>query len=267
MGLKFLLLFVFCGILASCNVREPGCLDIEAENFDFEADRHDASLCVYPNLVLNVVYQWSDSSLQLGYLYRNDAGMDYAVHNVQILFSAFILENPEGESLMVDDRVDILPESCDPGSGISVPDDFLFIDRSAFNYVIGAFRESGLMSKMRVRVGVDDALTPLCVSALPLTHPLRAVRAGYDDSIAEFALGRFVISRDSINATRDTIFAYGPPEVLQFDVSRTFVQGRPDTLFMEIDFDRIFSPVDLSLEEAQVGAQLAAQLAGATHVR
>lgn len=267
MGLKPVLLLLFCCIIGSCNVREPGCLDIEAENFDFEADRHDESLCVYPNLVLNVLYQWSDSSLQLGFLYRNDHGMDYAIHNVQILYSGFILENADGESLMIDDRVDILPVSCDLTAAVSVPDDFLFVDRTTFNYVIGAFRESGLMDSTKVRIGVNEMLTPICISALPVTHPLRTTRAGYDEGVGEFALGRFVISRDSVNAVRDTIFAYGLSEELLFDVSRTFVQGKPDTLFMEIDFERIFSPVDLSQEETQIGNNLAALVAGAVIVR
>jgi hypothetical protein len=258
------LLFVFLVLTiilqSACNVREPGCLDIEAENFDFAAERHDQTLCVYPNLILNVLYQWTDSSLQTGYLYRNAAGMDYAIHGVQVLLSGFRLQDDSGIDLTIDESLTFTLGECSSGNVLEVLDDFLFADRSSFNYVVGAFRSSGPMTQVSMTVGVPDSYTPLCITSLPANHLLRGQRAGYDEAKGDFALGRFIISRDSVEAIRDTIFAYGTPQLLNFDLSRSFRQGRPDTLYMSVDFHQIFDPVDLSQEKALIAAALASRI-------
>ncbi|HLF62143.1 MAG TPA: hypothetical protein VI603_00215 [Saprospiraceae bacterium] len=255
-----------CLVQLACNVREPGCLDIEAENFDFEAERHDASLCIYPDLVLNVFYQWADSSLQTGYLYHNASGIDYAIHSIQILFSGFVVQNAEGEDLSIDERVTIMTGSCTSGTQHQVPDDFLFVDRSAFNYALGAFRGSGPMHLVRVSTGMPDDYTPMCLESLPASHLLRGVRAGYDEQLGDFALGRFIISKDSVNAVRDTFFAYGLTEELQFDLSRTFRQGRRDTIFMAIDFHQIFDPIDLSQDADSVANDIGSRISATVSV-
>lgn len=262
------ILLLACALLVyyGCNVREPGCLDIDAENFDFEAERHDASLCVYPDLILNVLYQWADSSLQTGFLYRNAHGMDYAIHGVQILFSGFIVQNGAGDELAVNESIPITLGECGSGNVIEVPDDFVFTDRSAFNYVIGPFAESGLMQHVKARVGVDDNYTPLCLESLPANHLLRGSRAAYDPDIEEFALGRFIVSRDSVNAVRDTFYTYGVSESLDFDIMRTFRQGRRDTLYMSIDFHRIFDPVNLSMDHTSIAQELASRISASVDI-
>jgi hypothetical protein len=264
----FLLYFVLvCALHWACNVREPGCLDIEAQNFDFDADRHDEEMCVYPNLLLNVLYQWADSSLQQGFLYRNAMGTDYAIHGVQILFCDFSLQNSSGEEVQVEEVVTFITGACNSGSSVEAPDDFVFVDRSTFNYVIGAFRTSGPMQRATLSMGVRDTYTPLCIESLPVTHKLRNPRAAYDETKGEFAIGRFIISRDSVNAIRDTLFVYRMSEELAFDLTRTFRQGRPDTLFMSIDFRNIFDPADLSMPDSVIAADLGSRIRASVHVQ
>ena len=254
-------------MLWSCNVREPGCLDIDAQNFDFDADRHDQDLCVYPNLILNVLYQWADSSLQQGFLYRNAHGMDYAIHGVQILFSDFLMTDGSGEEISIEQMISFTAGECGTGNPQEVPDDFLFVDRSLFSFVVGAFRESGPMERLRVSLGVNDAYTPLCLESFPVSHKLRNPRAAYDQTLGDFAVGRFIISKDSINAKRDTLLIYRAPEILTFDLSRTFTQGRPDTLFMTVDFRNIFDPADLSLTNSMIASDLGSRMSQSVQVR
>lgn len=267
LSLSMVFLACACLLQLGCNVREPGCLDIEAENFDFEAERHDASMCVYPDLVLNVLYQWADSSLRTGFLYHNASGMDYAIHGIQILFSGFVIQNAAGEDLTIDDRISITTGECSTGNSIEVPDDFLFADRSSLNYAIGPFRGSGSMQLAHVRVGVPEGYTPMCLESLPANHILRSSRAAYDADLGEFALGRFIISRDSVNAVRDTFYTYGVSQNLQFDIARTFIQGKRDTLFMAIDFHQIFDPVDLNQDHASIAQELASRISSSVDIQ
>ena len=156
----WILFLAACLGFGSCNMREPGCLDVDAVNFDFEADKHDPSLCVYPNLLLNVFYQWADSSLETDHLYQNSVGTVYAIHGVQILFSGFTIRNADGDDLNIEQRLLLTIGECESGNIVDIPDDFVFVDRSAFNYVIGAFRESGPMQQFQFDLGLSDAFQP-----------------------------------------------------------------------------------------------------------
>ncbi len=254
-------------LLGACNERVSGCLDIQAANFDFSADRGDQSMCVYPDLILNVFYQWDTTSLQTDHLYQDVTGRSYAIHGVQVLFSGFVVRDDAGVDHAIEEHVLIQTGSCDSGTEQDIPDDFVFADRSAINYIIGTYRYSGLVNQFRMTVGVADTDTPLCLDALPSGHPLRAARAGYDEGLGAFALGRFIVSRDSVNALRDTLFGYSSSTDLAFDVSREFRRGHKDTLYMVIDFARIFAPVDWSLPDSVASSTLAAGIGGAVSVQ
>lgn len=248
----------------ACNERVDGCLDIQAENFAFDADVHDPSLCVYPNLVLNVSYQWDTVALRGDSLYRSDAGMDFVVHAVQILFSDFRIDDTEGVTHSVEDRVIVRVPPCTDGPQEEIVDDFVFVDRTAFNYAIGGFRPSGHMTEGSVLAGVAQAY---CQESFTAAHPLRSARAGYREASGDFALGRFVISLDSLNAERDTFYVYRTSEQLNFPIDRTFRRGVRDTLFMEIDFSEILMPVDWEAEESVIAATIGEKITAAVRIR
>lgn len=251
----------------ACNPLEEGCLDIAAENFKFDAGRHTPDLCRYPDLILNVFYQWADSSLQIGHLYTNAAGIDYAIHSVQILLSDFVIADAEDMTHRTENMVQIVTGDCTSGTPLNVPDDFVFVDRSAFNYVIGPLRAYGPMTRFQVKTGVSEMYTPMCTASLPTNHRLRNVRAGYDALKGEFALGRFVITRYSVSAVQDTLFGYVSPRILAFDVMRSFRLGRRDTLYLSIDFHHIFDPADLNQDKVSLGDDLASRIPAAISIR
>jgi hypothetical protein len=259
----FLLLIILC---VACNEREPGCLDIQAENFDFDADKDDRSLCNYPNLILNVLYQWQDSSLKTSRLYENSMGMLFVIHNVQILFSDFIVTGNGLESHVVDE-VAIRKGTCETGTTEVIPDDFVFVDRSTFNFVLGGFRESGTMNSCQLNVGIPTDYLPMCATQLPTSHVLRRERAGYREEIGDFAVGRFVVSQDSVNAVRDTFFTYMNPTELGFPIGREFKRGKKDTLYMEIDFYEILNPIDWSKSSEEISDAIGAGIPAAVLVR
>lgn len=260
------ILLLACFICA-CNPREDGCLDIEAENFAFDADKHEQALCRYPDLLLNVFYQWADTSLQTARLYTTDAGQDYAIHAVQVLLSGFEITDNDGEELVIERTIDIRSGDCAAGMVSTVPDDFVIVDRMAFNYVIGPFRRSGPMRQFRLTTGVPAAYLPFCPEHLAETHRLRNARMGFDTLSGAFALSRFVISRDSVNAVRDTLFGYMSPQELAFDVNRMFRPGRRDTLYLAIDFEQIFGPADIRQSREILGNDLASRVPSAIMLR
>jgi hypothetical protein len=260
-----MLLFCVPGFLA-CNEPQTGCLDIQAENFDFDADKDDRGLCTYPALILNVLYQWQDSSLKTAQIYENSVGMPFVIHNVQVLFSDFILEG-DGLETQVADEVLIRKGDCESGTDELVPDDFVLVDRSTFNFVLGGFRESGLMSSCRVTTGVPSEYLPICTTGLAATHVLRRERAGYRPDTGDFAVGRFVISQDSVNAVRDTFLSYMSPAELSFPLGRAFKRGVKDTLYMEIDFHQILNPIDWTQSEEVISTSIGAGIPAAVQIR
>jgi hypothetical protein len=170
-------------------------------------------------------------------------------------------------SYVIDERVDLPLGDCNSISDLTVPDDFVFVDRTAFNYTVGTSRKSGFVENAMLTFGVPDNYTPICVDSLPANHLLKGSRAAYDAMLEDFALARFIVSLDSINAPRDTFLYYGSPEKREFEVGRTFRQGRNDTLFMSVDFHAIFDPVNLTQDPTIVASELGSRIWPAILIR
>jgi len=135
------------------------------------------------------------------------------------------------------------------------------------NYAIGGFRESGAMEMCRVTLGVPGDYLPLCPERLPAGHLLLRDRAGYREDTGDFAIGRFIVSQDSINAPKDTFLTYAPATELSFPLGRSFKRGLKDTLYMAIDFYQILDPVDWSMSAELVSQKIVDATPDAVNIR
>ncbi len=144
-----------------CNARVDGCLDIEASNFDVTADKDDRALCVYPSLLLNVTYQWTDTvAFAKNTIYTNDLGQLVSFEDVYVLVSQFALNGKNLGALKVEDRVEWYLNSATDPTYIEATDDFTFVDYSKFTYTLGVWRTTDVVDRLDFYVGVPDTLTP-----------------------------------------------------------------------------------------------------------
>lgn len=255
-----LVLGLFSAALISCNPREEGCLDIDAENFDFEAESHLQSACRYPDLILSVLYTWNDTAFTPGQFYTNSLGQQLSLHQGQVLLSQFSLQTQGAGSFSVENTVDWPHQTGGSTEILAVPDDFTFVDRSSFWFQLGELRRSDMLTGYSFYIGIPDTLTPVLRDSLPNGHVLRSPKANFDGMTGAFATARFVIGRDTIVENRDTFLVYTPPILCQFDLSKSLVQGRNDSLYIEMNFGALFETLDLDQDSAAIVAELAAAL-------
>lgn len=238
-------LYICLIICAGCNPREPGCLDIDAQNFDFQAEKHDQESCVYPDLLLDVKYKWGDLSFAPGDVYKNDLGQFFTIEEFYILFSQFILIYDQDLRSTVENKMDWYLND-----GVcrltEVPDDFVLVDRSSFFFKLGEIRKSGLQDRLLFTLGVSDTLTPACVDSLPESHLLRSERVQYDQALGDFATARFVINRDTISNVLDTMIIFSGPKLFDYVLDREFVQGRNDSVRIALDLKVLFQSLDMA---------------------
>lgn len=247
-------------LVCGCNPRETGCLDADATNFDFGADQHDPEMCAYPNMYLSVLYNWGDTSFVPGEFYQNDLGQHLAVHGVQVLLSQFVMVTVDGAQFGIESLIDWYLKTPDGTELLEVPDDFIFADRSRFDFSMGEVRQSDPLSQYTFYLGVSESLTPVCLDSLPVSHPLRSSKSMYNHETGQFATARFDISRDTTAASRDTLWIFRQPELCSFLISKDLVQGRNDTLSITLDFHEMFRSVDLDVDSAQIVTELASSL-------
>ncbi len=88
----------------SCEVREPGCLDTRAENFDFDAVDECDSCCVLPPAFLSIAYAFDTTDFSFGDSILLDSGDTLMINSIQLSFSEFSFM-AESEMLFLTDTI------------------------------------------------------------------------------------------------------------------------------------------------------------------
>jgi hypothetical protein len=257
------LFFIGFALLISCNSRVDVCLDIEASNFDVTGDRHDQELCNYPDMFLKVQYSWDTISFSTDSFYTNDLGQRFALTDVYVLVSQFALNGVEMGRMVVEDRTNWFLKDGSEGEYISVINDFTFVDRSKFSFLLGEWRTTDVVNRFDFFVGVPDTLTPTEIDSLDEDHVLRESRTYYNTSTNEFATARFIMARDSALMVLDTFVVSSGPIAFSFPLDKQLSRGRNDEVAIKIDFHTIFRDVDLDQDSTAIAMQLAANLENA----
>ncbi|MCB0584091.1 MAG: hypothetical protein KDD06_02010 [Phaeodactylibacter sp.] len=173
-----LLLFILA-LITACYEPVPGCLDVEAVNYDLEADKNEASDCEYPKVRLALQHRYSkgDTIFRFGLadsVYFDALGNPFRVNNVRFYISNFHLIYTNGQEKEMDETVDILIPQPD-GSELprTIEDNFsLASPRVTQNYTIGTLKESGTLKEIRFAVGVEGLANLADPTSFPETHPL-----------------------------------------------------------------------------------------------
>ena len=179
-------------LATACNQRQPGCLDLEALNFDVEAEKNDVGECDYPTMFLNVTYMWADTIFRTGTVYTNDLGQDLSIDAFHYLFSQFSIQRSGAADLRAIERTEWYVDNPTPRY-IDALDDFIFADRSTFNFAVGTITESGQASSCTFFTAVPDTLLPTAVDSISPESRIRAnqysfplvksLNRGYHDTI------------------------------------------------------------------------------------
>lgn len=152
MKLQFIIVMVVTGymVFVSCDSREPGCLNIESENYDVNAVSECDSCCVFPLTTLSVGFEYDtfDFSFIDTFPYQ---GMD----SVRISY----LQLPFSEFLFIDGAQAYTMSDSIRGEVPKVVDDFLVIESTNRSEPIGRSAFATRLDSMAFRLGMDPEVT------------------------------------------------------------------------------------------------------------
>jgi len=212
--INFFLLFTVVTVLLQTSCYEPteGCLDIEATNFDASADEQCESCCIYPKLKLSIFHAIETQNFGMTadscIFFSADSTFIFGSSSFQIsqmffYLSDFRLTMSTGEVVQVNDSIQlnildnaITLEEIDT----LVIDDFVLIERSAFNYTVGEFIAPGNYEKIQFKVGLNSRLNTTYPDTLNSSHPLAisadSMHTGFRNS--GYILQKFEVVRDTM---------------------------------------------------------------------
>lgn len=231
---------LFLGLIlatTACLEQEEGCLDINATNYQVDADLPCADCCMYPLLQLNFQHKvFPDTSLNLVYedsIYQDGAGNEFRFRQIRYYLSNLHLLRPDGAEVGVEDTLQLPVEQPGGQIGIEVVEDnFALVDPGDFRRKdIGTIRTQGMFNKVKLTFGITGAANTVEPGVLPDNHPLAAPGLYWNaDSgrvFNQIELFRVENGRDTI----ETVLEIGMPENL-----RTMELSLPQEFYLDPGF-------------------------------
>ncbi|MDX1684202.1 MAG: hypothetical protein R3275_03140 [Saprospiraceae bacterium] len=220
-------------ILFGCYDNQEACLDPEATNFDPEADK--SCCCTYPQLKLDVVYQYDTLTFSENQSFEHDIHGQISVIDFGLIFHSFSLSDNIDTFPVTDTRSFWISEGTDSSMMMLTDDFILFGDR--FNYTVGTFVPIGGFKQMIISTGLSDQQNRILPATLQ-NHPLATLdQRGYWDSLSgyEEAFIKLAYGTDLGDTTLWTSGTSGFDSNVELDVEVTKVLGRD--LEIELEFD------------------------------
>jgi len=257
------------GLLPACFEPVEGCLDINAVNYQVEADEQCPDCCQYPQIKLDILHKvvLPDTSFNLQYdvEYRDGAGNPFRISRLEFYLTDVQLLRPNGDSVGVVDTL-LLPVADPDGvvELVEVKDNFALIDPEFFGQQsMGRIQAEGTLAAMRFTLGVKEPAASIAPAAYPDEHPL-AEESLYLEQEATRLMSRIQVYR--IENTSDTIRSDiripGPGNLLfpnlPLQPSSIFLDpGFSPRIILQVDYLSWFDGVDLVNDEAE---QIAAKI-------
>lgn len=199
-------LLVLTGLLilisiAGCNTRIQGCLDINAENFNLNAEQSCDGCCTYPTVSLSLTQQWGDRNFATTDTLYDINGHPYKITGLVYFLSDWIWEDGQG----IQYNVDNVTVSCADGDLTYFPDN-LPIGTEQFNYPLGNIRNSPVIDSLSFFLGLKQDFSCLD-SEIPGT-PLELTDQSplWNPQTSSLETVRLIVQLDTAVESFDTIF-------------------------------------------------------------
>lgn len=246
---------LWCTCLAmvwlGCNPREEGCLDPEAVTFNLDAERPCDDCCEYPELFVNVIYNWGTESFKLGVPYYRTAGDSLVFVRASVLLSGFGLIEENADTLRVLDRLEL---NCGDQGLISIPDDVITVDRLRFDYPVGMLKTSPNINEVFWYAGFPETYQCYDPEEIESGHPL-SESGHYDPESGKALVAELIYSRDSLMTT-DTLLLDFEAIFFREDVDKMLHFAKNDTVPFELDYYTLFDNVNLEAPIPELKLQL-----------
>jgi hypothetical protein len=227
--------------LNGCNIKQEGCLDIAAENFDLDADKPCDGCCTYPSVSLSLSQKWNDENFNrdTSVTYPDKDGQHYKIIDLRYLLSSFVWIDENGENYTIDSS-----EIACNSETIRYTHDLIVVDPKKFVYVLDTFRLSPAIRSLHLKVGWQDELQ--CVDETGDDVPSEFSDASplWDTLADSRAAIRIILQRNLSVRQFDTLYLHTCHEI-QLPYEFDFVPGKDTQLNITVNYALWFQNADV----------------------
>ncbi|MEM9886499.1 MAG: MbnP family protein [Bacteroidota bacterium] len=254
---KILLLFAVAISLSSCYENIEGCLDVNATNFNVEADRFcEEDCCTYPNLRISVQHFFSETDTTP--FFRRDSvyslnGVDsFQITDVRYYLSNIKLRDFEGNIFGVEEELLLFFPTTRDTTTLSIEDNFVLVDRGVgATRTIGTTQTNGAFSGIQFDVGLDENARRAAPQFFGSNHPLAFDDTMmYDLVVNEYIVTQLDLVRDATLAVPDTtrfdILASEYLENITVNFDFNIEVGFNSTIALAVDYRKWMEGIDVS---------------------
>ncbi len=257
-----------------CETPSRGCLDIEATNFAFAADKPcEDGCCTYPNLIL-VFNQEFDGEVWLqDSVYVNNLGHPFIIRGTAMYFSDFQL-GQQGQQYGVADTISLKTWTGSDSVTINFVDDFVLGRRIPLEYTVGTFKKSGFFDEFRCQLGLSATANTIVSSKTPSGHPLNKQNDSlWLNNTDKFVWLQIAYKKDTLSSTPTDTLRFGASDFggQPFMISRTgnfeHQTGTDFRISMTLDYALLFKDVNLAnIGQSELKAKIISALSGTFEV-
>ena len=239
----------------NCNTRIEGCLDAQANNFDFSAELACSDCCTYPSMILSLSQKWQDRNFTNADTLYDQFNQPYKIQDLKYFLSSWTWKDLEGNVYTVDSaRTD-----CGEEVLVYTPDNPV-IDTRQFSYTLGTIRNNPEIQSIQFFAGLTedyscfDPEDPEAPDHLTSNSPL------WNPETSDLAAIRMVLQLDLDTTVYDTVYTE-LSQVLPMLYSASFIKGEDTQLNLTVDYSLWFSEVNVN-DLSSFGQSVQKHLAG-----
>jgi len=202
------LLLAYCTLVipSSCLLREEGCRDVSATNFEADAEDDCENCCIFPNISFQIDHTVGDTSLTYGDTIEFDNKL-FAILEATFYINGFSLTGVDS-SITIFDEITLTDRSGN--DNVTINDiELISRDIASFSYEIGSFRDQGPFDMLNFQVGLTPIQAATNPESVPDDHPLAPEngRFALPDSTFLFSILRIddLMNNDTIEYNINTV--------------------------------------------------------------
>jgi len=232
------LLFLLFAI-TGCNTKIEGCLELNASNFDFEAESPCDGCCTYPTANLSLTQKWNDGNYTNTDTLYDINHQPYIINDLKYFLSAWSWQDVDGMVYTVDS----VSVPCNTEILTYTPD-ILTADTRKFAYPLGTIRLAPMTDSLFMTFGLVEDFS--CLENNDETTPVNLNDQSplWNSETASLETIRLILQRDLESVTFDTIFI---TTKLDFRLPYTlfFTKGMNESFNLTVDYAQWFQDADI----------------------
>jgi hypothetical protein len=239
--IRFLFMVIVIQLCSwSCNTRIEGCLDVQADNFDFDAELACSGCCTYPTIGLALSQKWQDRNFTNTDTLYDQFDQPYKIQDLKYFLTSWTWKDADGVVYTVDSA----KADCGDEVLVYAPDNII-IDTRQFSYTMGNIRNSPEMTNLNFIAGITqdfnclDPEDPAVPDNITKDSPL------WNPETSSLSAIRMVLQLQIDTTLYDTVFV-DLQQPFYIPYNESFIRGTDTQIKLTVDYNLWFSEVNVN---------------------